>query len=177
MTRQKVSATARPVGASEGGALASSSVGAPLNLWLPVPPSVNAAYANGRGKGSKGRFATRALTDWKGAARAALLSQRWEPVKGPVIVVMNTERRSKVADIDNRTKPLLDFLVKVGVIEDDRHVTAIATAWSEQHDDRVHVAIVPVQEVAVEFRPSKESGAFGGWLVKTLQPGTEEDAL
>lgn len=176
MSRSKVSATARPVGVAEGGASASSSADAPLNIWLPVPPSLNAAYANGRGKGARGRFSTAALRDWKSEAGVALARQNWSPVPGKVIVVMNTERRSKVADIDNRTKPVLDLLVKQGVIEDDRHVTAIATAWAEQHDNRVHIAIVPVQALAVEFRPSKESGAFGGWLVKTLQPGTEKDA-
>lgn len=176
MSKSKVSATARPVGVAEGGALASSSVGAPLNLWLPVPPSLNAAYANGRGKGARGRFATAALRDWKGEAAVALARQNWSPVPGEVIVLMNVERRSMVADLDNRIKPALDLLVKHGVIEDDRHVTAIAAAWAEPYDDRVHVAIIPMQVIAAEFRPSKESGAFGGWLVKTPQPGTEEEA-
>ena len=175
MTKKQVSATARPVGVCVGGASAPSSVGAPLNLWLPVPPSLNKAYRNGQ-KGARGRFASRALLDWKMAARVALRRQAWEHVPGPVIVVMNVERRSKVADIDNRIKPVLDLLVAEGVIEDDRHVTAVAAAWSDQHGDRAHIAIVSAQELTAQFRPSKESGAFGGWLLETLQaPETEKE--
>lgn len=171
------SATARPLGVMEAGApVPPSTAGAPIFLSLPVPPSVNRAYANGKGKGKRARFYSQVAEDWKGYARHVLRAQKPAMMRGPVIVVMNVERKSPSADIDNRTKLLLDLLVSERVIEDDRFVSALATAWAPKHSDRVHLVILPAAQLAITFHPTEKTGAVGGWVINAPNQSEEEAA-
>lgn len=174
--RPTSSTTARPLAGMETGAPASSSIkaGAPIIfLTLPVPPSLNRAFANSRGKGKRGRTKTREAIDWKLYAGHVLRAQTSVRLTGEVLVVMNVERKSATADVDNRVKLLFDLLVTEGVITDDRFITGFATAWSPKHSDKVHLAIMPVGPVAISFQPSEKTGAVGGWIINA--PNSEEE--
>lgn len=49
-----------------------------------------------------------------------LLAQEAKPIKGQVSVTIGlTSPTKRLYDIDNRIKPVLDLIVKAGVIEDD----------------------------------------------------------
>lgn len=163
------STSARP-GSVEAGASSQSSVGgAPIFLTLPVPPSLNTAYANRRGKGARGRIHTKTAADWIREAKVAVHLQKPGCIHGPVVIVMNVERKSKSADIDNRTKLVFDLLKKQGVIDDDRFVAAFASAWSppvkHRREDRLQIAIYPSASLFLAFQPSDATGAVGGWTI------------
>lgn len=173
MTARTSSTTARPLAALEKGATAQPSlVVAPTFLTLPIPPSVNEAYANRKGKG-RGRVLTAKATDWKLYAGHVLKAQKPHSYTGEVLIVINIERRSALADVDNRMKLLFDLLKNEGVIVDDRFITAFATAWSPNHAERLHLAIMPVAPLAITFQPSEKNGATGGWIISA--PTTEDE--
>jgi len=88
-----------------------------------------------------------------------------------VVVVAGVERRSARADIDNRLKAMLDVIVKAGIIEDDRFVTAIAAAWLPPTYETTKVSIYPVQHFALDFHHS-DDGASGGWFKKIKEEET-----
>lgn len=166
--------TARPVDMEAGASSSSSVDGAPIFLTLPVPPSLNSAYKNKRGAGRK---KTQKTIDWEMYAARMLREQKPGYIDGYVVIVMNVERRSSQADIDNRTKLVFDLLKKQAVIVDDRFVTAFATAWSpgvdHRDEDRLNLAIYPANSLAVCFHPSDSIGAVGGWTITDPAHTTE----
>lgn len=144
-------------------------------LVLPTPPSVNQMFRNVRrkpGEKGAGRVATRVYIDWQGHAGWRLREQRPEPVHGPVLVVVNIERTSDLADVDNRIKATLDLLVKHGVIDDDRFVSGLAIAWSPPRDATMRVAIMPAAALPLQFQLAPD-GRTGGWFFDA--PQLEED--
>jgi Holliday junction resolvase RusA-like endonuclease len=102
-----------------------------LHLSLPLPPSVNALYANVRGRG---RCLTAVGRHWHAAASAHLVAARcaakatgpdiWMP--GPVMVHVVFTFQNPRSDIDGPLKPLLDILVDMRVIDDDRYVMQLS---------------------------------------------------
>ena len=171
---------ARPLG-ELGGAASSSSVAPsffdPVLLTLPCPPSVNKAFKTVRVNGRYRRPHTKDAKDWKKHAARMLQDQKPRRVAGPVLIIVNIERTSKRADIDNRIKLLFDLLVKQGVIEDDSKVAGFAAAWSEPGTAMAHIAILPTCTLPIQFLPSaKENGACGGWFFKAPLPIENEAA-
>lgn len=138
----------------------------PVEFTMPTPPSTNTLYRNVRGKG---RVKTAAYHDFIAMGIAAIRGQRVQPIAGNVLAVFGVERMSKSADIDNRLKAMLDTIVKAGVIEDDRFVTAIAISWLPKANGLSWVRILPEQETTITFHPSPE-GACGGWFQSAPQP-------
>jgi len=134
----------------------------PVTFTLPTPPSTNALYKNVKGRG---RVRTKLYDDFLSFATVSIRRQEVKPIEGRVVVVIGVERTSVLADIDNRLKALLDVIVKAGVIEDDRFVTAIAVSWLPPAKGLSHVMIYPVQHLTLDFHPSPD-GASGGWFNK-----------
>lgn len=159
--------TARAGGALKGAAVAAA---VPVFLSLPAPPSVNSAFRNT----SRGRALTQKAVDWKGHAGWVLRQQRPRHVSGEVAVIVNVERNSMNADIDNKVKLLLDLIVSHGVIEDDRNVVAIAASWIPKHSAMAHLAILPAGQLGLlQFHPAASNGACSGWIIPA--PSTEEE--
>jgi Holliday junction resolvase RusA-like endonuclease len=138
----------------------------PTTFTLPVPPSVNQLFRNDK---KRGRVKTEAYDQWRATAKTALRIQQIAPIAGRVVVIFGVERRSLAADIDNRIKAMLDAIVAAKIIEDDKMVTAFAAAWLPAANGLAHVQIYPVQEIGIQFHPSKD-GATGGWFDLAPQP-------
>lgn len=134
-------------------------------LELPTPPSVNAMYRNAAGKG---RVDTQLYKDWKGHAGWRLRLQKPETITGPVLILVNIERTSDLADVDNRIKALFDLLVTHGVIVDDRFVLGFTAAWAPSRDGLARLAIMPAANLTVQFQLAPD-GRTGGWFIPAPQ--------
>lgn len=105
------------------------------SITIPAPPSVNAMFYNRKtddDKGRRGRGATESYRAWKSAASDALWLQK--PLKtfaGEVAVCIAIEHPRGPADLDNRIKATLDFLVHHGIIVNDsfKYVKMILASW------------------------------------------------
>lgn len=102
-------------------------------LRLPIPPSVNDAFANNLSGRGRGRYKTRKYKAWERAADnecliAGLFCHGNRPlVSGPANIVLRLPHYMR-GDIDNRIKPTLDWMVDRGFTADDsthQSVTAV----------------------------------------------------
>lgn len=126
-------------------------------LTLPVPPSVNAAYRNRTSRdnpGARGRIKTPAYKAWEAEAHLEVMRQRPGRISGPVAIALKVARRSSQADIDNRIKPLVDFLVHASLIDDDRNVTAVSAEWAPRELGRCLVTITASDQADHEKSPT-----------------------
>jgi Holliday junction resolvase RusA-like endonuclease len=104
-----------------------------VSLQLPFPVSVNSMFANRRGPG-RGRIISRDYSMWRKEAEAEFLRQRksaGEPIKGHFCasIIFDESQRRWNSDLDNRIKPVLDLIQKVGLIEDDRYCDKLEVSW------------------------------------------------
>lgn len=98
-----------------------------IRYTLPYPTSLNNIFVNG----ARGRYKSPAYKAWQDAAYAAILEQGRQRIKGKVaisIAVVKPDKRRR--DIDNLTKPVLDALTTMQVIEDDSLVQRISIQWA-----------------------------------------------
>src|SRR5258708_4769936 len=112
-----------------------------ITLRIPLPPSVNALFANVPGKG---RVKTDRYKTWLNAVGWDVVQQRQSPIKGDVtleIVAGRPDRRRR--DLSNLIKAAEDLLVRHGLIEDDSRVTSLSIAWTA-----IEGCQVTVREVA-----------------------------
>ena len=128
------------------------------------------------------RVKTGKYKKWLTAALRTIQTQiGFGRIKGRVIVITNVERPIATADLDNRLKACLDALVEARVIEDDKQVAAIATAWTpkvnKRGEHRVEVWIVPEHEITLTYRPSPDQEGTGGWYHPDMYPEPEPDFL
>lgn len=105
----------------------------PIRLDLPFPPSVNNLFSQSR---TGRRFPSKQYVAWRGVAAWEILRQAPHRVTKaltfPVhvhIALTPVDKRSR--DCDNFLKPLLDSLVRAGVLPDDsgRYVSGVTTTW------------------------------------------------
>lgn len=98
-------------------------------LTLPFPPSANNLFVNA---GRRGRIKSSRYEMWLNEAGWELKSQRPSKMTGRVAVTIALCPVSKRRmDADNFNKPVLDLLVKHGVLEgdDSRFVREITVRW------------------------------------------------
>lgn len=98
---------------------------------LPMPPSVNGLWANGKhGR----RFRTQRYDTWIYEAGAEIMRQRPKKHVGPVILTYEVqEPAGKLKfDLGNREKALTDLLVSHGIIhaDDNTIVREIKLKWA-----------------------------------------------
>lgn len=99
-----------------------------LAYWTELlPPSTNQLYANVAGKG---RVKSERYIQWQNAAGWDF--QRGH-ISGPFTaeIIICSSRRNKRRDLDNFAKPILDLLVKHGVVDDDSLCQELHMAWGE----------------------------------------------
>lgn len=113
-------------------------------LFLPFPPSVNNLFVNNRKTG--GRFPSKAYKAWQEEAQHAFAKQTATPIPGPVSVTYSFGRPDKrKRDLLNLVKAPEDFIVGVGLIDDDSLVERAVVQWV---DDVIgaRVEITPATE-------------------------------
>ena len=90
---------------------------------LPVPPPLNNAYVNVRGRG---RIKSVPYRAWRRAAVLSIFAQVPAALRigGPVEVFISLPAKMR-GDVDGRIKAVLDALVDSNRIDDDRYVLAV----------------------------------------------------
>lgn len=90
---------------------------------LPFPPSVNDMYV-------KGRIISGDYRAWIAEALYKLNRQAPRPFPGRAIVYIDLDNKRR-GDCDNRAKPVLDVLVRRGVLQNDskKHVKRVSIGW------------------------------------------------
>lgn len=118
-----------------------------MMVRLPVPPSTNNLFANGK----SGRYVTASYKAWRTAAGWQLNLARVEPFgKMKVAVTLYVPRKPASRDLDNFSKAPLDLLVAHGVIADDKHVERLVI---ERHDaPEIILSVEPFGEPTLEAR-------------------------
>lgn len=101
-----------------------------IEIRLPLPPSVNALYANantrGRAQKGKGRYPTPAYKRWLAEADAAMMQQKPRPVVGEYDLWLYLEwPDNRARDLGNYEKAVSDFLVSRELVEDDSKCQAM----------------------------------------------------
>lgn len=93
-----------------------------LRFKLPLPPSANALWTVRRG--TKQRIKTDAYRAWIVEAGWLIVAADWpQPTMLHGSVAISIEAPfSRRRDLDNAIKPILDLIVRHGLIEDDRWV-------------------------------------------------------
>jgi Holliday junction resolvase RusA-like endonuclease len=91
-----------------------------FDVEIPMPPSLNGAYANMPGVG---RVKVTSYRRWQDAAieTIQLCVPERKRISGTVNVHILLPLKMR-GDCDNRIKPVLDALVKSGRIDDDRNI-------------------------------------------------------
>ncbi len=94
-----------------------------ITLTLPLPPSVNAMFANVPGKG---RVKTKAYRAWRRAAlsEASLDMIGKRCIEGRFKATM-TFAMPNGGDVDNRVKAILDLAQACGAIRDDKYLVEL----------------------------------------------------
>lgn len=117
-----------------------------IRLTLPVPPSLNHAFANAPGIG---RVKTKAYKAWITGAGWHLKAQGpLVPLIGEVTVEIRIGLRGNRGDVDNRVKGVLDLLVRHHIIEDDRKVRKVSAEWADDIG-ACEVTIYPVSSAVM----------------------------
>ena len=144
------------------------------SFTCPLPPSINAAYKNIK----RGRAKTAEHRAWADMALISLKQQKIKPVQGACIIIYGFERKSQMADASNRLKLTEDILVKAGIIEDDRFVTATALSWIPYANGLAHISIYPIGSqglnLGLTLMPATD-GATAAWVPFAPQQHERED--
>lgn len=93
-------------------------------ITLPLPPSVNAMYRNVRGVG---RVKTQEYKRWVAVADSYFFTQKRNitGITGKYDLHIRIPILMK-GDVDNRIKPISDYLVARGVTPDDKHCMKVS---------------------------------------------------
>lgn len=102
-----------------------------VTVLLPVPPSVNALYRHGTGRGPVRSDAYKA---WIDAAGWRLQAQRPGRVPGAYVLLLAVPRVARM-DIDNAAKAVSDLLQRHGVVDNDRDAVRVLLEWHAEHDE------------------------------------------
>lgn len=153
-------------GREPGAAVPACDLPAWSRFTFPVPPSLNTAYRNERGRG---RVATKKLDEWKREAAWNIRADfDGRKIVGDFSAILHFERIDETADLDNRVKLALDALVREGVVDDDRFVVNLAAAWLPASADhprpRAFASISKATPFACRFLPL--GAGRGGWFVE-----------
>jgi Holliday junction resolvase RusA-like endonuclease len=94
-----------------------------------------------------GRRRTARYTSWIDGELKALTAQRAKPISARASVAITLPNATR-GDCDNRIKPVLDLLVKAGVLADDsgKHVGAVSVTFGDVQ--MMHVAVEPMAVAA-----------------------------
>lgn len=97
-----------------------------LVIGLPLPPSTNRLWRQGRGR----VYRSEQYERWTKQVGQELMIARVRPIQGPVKIAIDVSVKSR-KDLDNHGKPVIDSLVKFGIIEGDdkKIVKSVSLKW------------------------------------------------
>jgi|SRR5579872_1604627 len=143
--------------------------GAPLAIAhvvdLPLPPSVNRLW---RSAGKK-VFRSQEYQDWQRQADLAFMCVKRGQVRtiqGEFIAVIEFKRPRTNADLDNRTKAVLDFAQRVGLIANDKNAVEITLRWS---DEAALGCRLKLKSVGYQPEPVDSWQTIGGAAARVVQ--------
>jgi Holliday junction resolvase RusA-like endonuclease len=114
-------------------------VGHELTITLPFPPSVNNLFS--QSWRSKKRFISKKYRIWRDQAYWLIQTANLKPIEGTFEISISLDQPDKrPRDADNYQKAVIDALVKMRVVEDDKLMRKISTAWGGKGKN-VHVKI------------------------------------
>ena len=97
-----------------------------MKIYLPIPPTANLLFRTTAGR----RFKTSKYKSWINAGIEYIIEQDITcPLFNEVHIELYVPRLRTNSDIDNRIKPVLDLLVKAGIILDDSLVSSVYAEW------------------------------------------------
>lgn len=103
-----------------------------VTLELPYPPTANTIWRRGKGR----TYLNPKYKAWQNEANGMYQEQKaaktiGTPIAGPfeVHLTFSVKKRRKGSDLDNRVKPVLDQMQKLGVIENDSLVEKVTACW------------------------------------------------
>lgn len=98
-------------------------------------------YINVRGKG---RAPSARYKQWLIDAKRAAATQKFSPARERVRIVLHLDGGTKGSDCDNFCKAPVDFLVRLGIIEDDckAYVAGVTAMWSNHVKRGVLIEII-----------------------------------
>ena len=103
-----------------------------ISVTLPFPPSLNNLFVNVAGKG---RRPSERYKSWQVVAQTESMVQRvrWpaQRISGPIEITITLQRDRRRMDLDNGAKAVIDTLVKMNVIDDDRNVEKLTLQWGD----------------------------------------------
>lgn len=95
-----------------------------LSFMMTLPPSLNNAFVNANGnRGSNSRIKSKSYRAWIDRVQPVLAAVAGR-ITGPFDLALSLPATMR-GDIDNRIKPVLDALVRDGIVDDDRHCQSI----------------------------------------------------
>lgn len=107
-----------------------------------APPSLNNDTVNVRGRG---RVKIKRKAKWSQMAGWELIEQGRCKIDGPFGFAMRVNPASTRADLDNLVKPVVDLLVQIYFVDDDRHLASLQACW-DKSVDCVDIEIWPMAE-------------------------------
>lgn len=115
-----------------------------IRLCLPMPPSVNALFANKR---AGGRTKTAEYKAWQHLAGMCVRDSHRQAL-GPYSLSIALKRStvSTLSDLTNREKAISDLLVAHGIVKDDRYCHRLVMVWDEGIDADCVVIVQPYEE-------------------------------
>jgi Holliday junction resolvase RusA-like endonuclease len=94
-----------------------------------LPPSVNAIWRHTKGGKT---YRTAAYMTWIRGEEWNVQPQLMKQHRfvGPVYITIAMKRPRSNSDLDNRIKPILDFLQHIAAIDNDKNVFGVNAFWS-----------------------------------------------
>lgn len=115
-----------------------------------LPPSVNAIWRHTKGGKT---YRTAAYMTWiKGEEWSVIPQLKGQHrFTGPVYVTIAMKRPRANSDVDNRIKPILDFLQHIGALDNDKNVYGVNAFWSAnlKAGTAAEISIVQADELGV----------------------------
>ena len=114
-----------------------------------LPPSVNAIWRHTTGGKT---YRTAAYMTWIRGEEWNVIPQLKTQHKfaGPVYITIAMKRPRSNSDLDNRIKPILDFLQHIAAIDNDKNVFGVNAFWSNNLRAGTAAEISIVQADALE---------------------------
>lgn len=101
-----------------------------VEITLPFPVSLNNAFSQ---TSAGRRFKSKRYARWQDQAGWMIKVARLQPMVGPVKVAVALHAKDRRRrDADNLIKPVVDSLVKYGILagDDQRYVVAVESTWA-----------------------------------------------